>query len=125
MTLQEAESKLTDLNNKIAELLSERESVIKEWNAAFNSENPENIICMVESVEDICYKFYLVNNVFKIQVCLLDGNDLKCSIEDLYKRIDTSMCIFNVANGREDIPEFQKNLVYAKAIEIRDSLTAN
>lgn len=40
MTLQEAELKLTDLNNKIAELLSERESVIKEWNAAFNSENP-------------------------------------------------------------------------------------
>ena len=42
MTLQEAESKLSDLNNKIAELLSEREEVIKEWNIAFNSENPEN-----------------------------------------------------------------------------------
>ena len=48
MTLQEAESKLSDLNNKIAELLSEREEVIKEWNIAFNSENPENIICIDE-----------------------------------------------------------------------------
>lgn len=39
MTLQETEAKLSELNNCIAELLKERESVLKEWNIAFNTEN--------------------------------------------------------------------------------------
>ena len=45
MTLQEAEIKLSELNNHIAELLEERENVLKEWHIAFNTENPEKIVC--------------------------------------------------------------------------------
>ncbi len=40
MTLQEAEIKLSELNTEINELLQEREAVLKEWNTAFNAENP-------------------------------------------------------------------------------------
>lgn len=67
MILQEVEEKLSDLNNKIAELLSEREKVIKEWNIAFNSENPESIICIDEN-EFGFHELYLVNGDFKILV---------------------------------------------------------
>ena len=125
MTLQEAETKLSDLNNKIAELLSERESVIKEWNAAFNSENPENIIC-IDKCEYGFHELYLVNGDFKILVCHFSERDIKGSINDFYRMIDNSMKILNIANSRDyESPEYQKNLIYAKAIEIRDCLTAN
>lgn len=43
-------------------------------------------------------------------------------IKDFYKHMDNSMHILNIANNRDfDIPDYQKNLVYAKAIEIRDN----
>lgn len=125
MTLQEAESKLSDLNNKIAELLSEREEVIKEWHTAFNSENPENIICIDEN-EYGFHKLYLANGDFKILVCRFSERDIKGSINDFYRIIDNSIHILNIANEREfDSPEYQKNLIYVKAIEIRDGLMSN
>jgi hypothetical protein len=37
-----------------------------------------------------------------------DSYNMKGSIEEFYKRLDTSMCILNVANGRDDTPEYQK-----------------
>ena len=37
MTLQEAETELTQIDAKITELLQEREHVLKEWNEAFNA----------------------------------------------------------------------------------------
>ena len=125
MTLQEAEEKLSDLNNKIAELLSEREDVIKEWNIAFNSENPENIICIDENIGE-SHKLYLVNGDFKIPVCYFSAKDIRGSINDFNRIIDNSIHILNIANKREfDSPEYQKKLIYAKAIEIRDSLASN
>ena len=125
MTLQEAEEKLSDLNNKIAELLSEREDVIKEWNIAFNSENPENIICIDENIGE-SHKLYLVNDDFKIPVCYFSEKDIRGSINDFNRIIDNSIHILNIANKREfDSPEYQKNLIYAMAIEIRDSLASN
>ena len=125
MTLQEAEEKLSDLNNKIAELLSEREDVIKEWNIAFNSENPENIICIDENIGE-SHKLYLVNGDFKIPVFYFSEKDIRGSINDFNRIIDNSIHILNIANKREfDSPEYQKNLIYAKAIEIRDSLASN
>lgn len=125
MTLQEAELKLSDLNNKIAELLSEREDVIKEWNIAFNSENSENIICIDECERDF-HELYLVNGDFKILVCHFSEIDIKGSINDFYKLIDNSIHILNMANKRDfESPEYQKNLIYAKAIEIRDGLSVN
>ena len=125
MTLQEAEEKLSDLNNKIAELLSEREDVIKEWNIAFNSENPENIICIDENIGE-SHKLYLVHGDFKIPVCYFSEKDIRGSINDFNRIIDNSIHILNIANKREfDSPEYQKNLIYAKAIEIRDSLASN
>ena len=122
MTLQESEKKLSELNAEINRLLKEREAVLKEWNIAFSTE-PENITCVDESIGD-SHKLYLVNGESKMHVCLLDSCDMKGSIEEFYKRIDTSMCILNIANGRNDTPEYQKNLIYAKAIEIRESVRA-
>lgn len=47
-------------------------------------------------------------------------------INDFYKIIDNSMKIINIANNRyAELLEYQKHLVYAKAIEIRESLLAN
>ena len=63
MTLQESEAKLSELNAEINRLFKEREAVLKEWNKAFNTDNPENIVCEVENIENICYKLYLANGV--------------------------------------------------------------
>lgn len=125
MTLQESEAKLSELNAEINRLFKEREAVLKEWNKAFNTENPENIVCEVENIENICYKLYLVNGESRKHVCTLDSYDFKYSTEEFYNHIDVSLSILNVASGWDnDIPEYQKNLVYAKAIEIRESVQA-
>ena len=56
-------------------------------------------------------------------MCHLDNYDINGSLNDFYKHIDTSMHIQNIANERDfEIPDYQKNLVYVKAIEIRESL---
>lgn len=122
MTLQEAETKLSELNTEIDKLLQEREAVLKEWNIAFNTENQDNITCIDENIGD-SHKLYLVNGESKMLMCHLDSFDMKGSLNDFYKRIDNLMHIQNIANNRDyEIPEYQKNLVYAKAIEIRESL---
>ena len=124
MTLQEAETKLSELNVEINRLLEEREAVLKEWNIAFNTENQDNIICIDENIGD-SHKLYLINGESKMLMCHLDSFDMKGSLNDFYKRIDNSMHIQNIANNRNfKIPEYQKNLVYAKAIEIRESFEA-
>ena len=124
MNLQESEAKLSELNTQISKLLKEREAVLKEWEAAFYTENLEGIVCIDESVGDN-HTLYLVNGESKMQVCMFDSYDMKKDIETFYKRLDTSMCILNVANGRDsNTPEGQKNLIYAKAIEIRESMQA-
>lgn len=120
MTLQEAEIKLSELNIEINKLLQEREVVLKEWYTAFNTESPEGIICVDESIGDI-HNLYLVNGELKMHVCLFDSYDMKGSIEEFYKRINTSMQIQYIANKRDfEIPDYQKNLIFAKAIEIRE-----
>lgn len=123
MTLQESEEKLSELNAEIDRLLREREAVLKEWNDAFNTENSEHITCVDENIGD-SHELYLVNGESKMQVCYFNNFDMEGSIEKFYRRIDNSMCIHNVANGRNNTPEYQRNLVYAKAIEIRESVQA-
>ena len=55
-------------------------------------------------------------------VCRLNSYDLEDSIQEFYKHINTSMAIQNIANNREsESPKYQKNLIYVKAIEIRDN----
>lgn len=121
MTLQESEIKLSELNNEIDRLLKERAIVLKEWYDAFNTENPGGITCEVENIEDICYKLYLVNGSSSIYVCTLDEYEFKCSTEEFYKHIDNSFKLFIIANGlAPEIPEYQRNLLYAKAVEIRE-----
>lgn len=120
MTLQESEEKISEINTEINKLLKEREVILKEWYVVFNSENTEAIVCIDENIGDN-HNLYLVNGGLKIHVCLFDSYNMKSSIEEFYKRLDTSMCILNVANGRSDTPKYQKNLIYAKAIEIREN----
>lgn len=124
MTLQEAETKLLEINDKINELLKKREEVLKEWNIAFNTENQGNIICIDENIGDV-HKLYLINGESKTLICYFDSLDMEVSLNDFYKRIDTSMQIQNIANkGDFEIPDYQKNLIYAKAIEIRNKWIA-
>lgn len=122
MTLQESEIKLSELNNKIDKLLKEREVILKEWYTAFNKKIPKGITCVDENIGDN-HNLYLVNGELKMYVCFFDSYNMKGSIEEFYKHLDTSMCILNVANGRADTLEYQKNLIYAKAIEIRENYT--
>ena len=122
MTLQEAEIKLSELNEEINRLLSEREDVLKEWNDAFGKENPQNIICIDENVGD-SHNLYLVNGESRKEVCLFGDRDFKGSLDDFYKVLDNSMGMLNIANKRDfELPDDQKNLVYAKAIEIRERM---
>ena len=54
-------------------------------------------------------------------VCHLYCDYKKCGIEEFYKQIDISMHLLSEINGRGfDIPELHRNLVYAKAMEIRE-----
>lgn len=122
MTLQEAEIKLSELNEEINRLLAERDNVLKEWNTAFQTENPQNIICIDENIGD-CHNLYLVNGESRMEVCLFCDRDFKDSLDDFYKVLDNSMGILNIANKRDfELPDEQKNLVYAKAVEIRERL---
>ena len=124
MTLHESETKLAEINNSIAELLKERENVLKEWNIAFNMENQDEITCMAESIQegmDDVFYLYLINGDSKMLVCHIYCDYKECSINDFYKQLDTSMHLLNVANGYGfNVPEHQRNLVYAKAMEIRE-----
>ncbi|MBD5493549.1 MAG: hypothetical protein HDR12_03975 [Lachnospiraceae bacterium] len=123
MTLHEAEAKLTEINNSIAELLQERENVLKEWSIAFYMENPDEITCIAEDIGIMnkVYNLYLINGDSKMLACHIPWNYKECSINDFYKQIDISMQLLNDANGRGyEIPELQRNLVYAKAMELRD-----
>lgn len=124
MTLQELEAKLSELNADIDKLLKERAIVLKEWYAEFNTVNSAGITCEVDNIEDICYKLYLVNGDSRIYVCALGEYEFKCSTEEFYKHIDNWFQIYKIANGLDpDTPEYQKNLIYAKAIEIREDYT--
>lgn len=124
MTLKEAEEKLSKLNNEINELLEKREIVLKEWNIAFNTENQGNIVCIDENIGNV-HKLYLINGESKMLMCYFDNFDMKASLNDFYKGIDTSMQIQNIANkGDFEIPDYQKNLIYAKAVEIRNNWVA-
>jgi quinolinate synthase len=122
MTLQEAEIKLSELNEEINRLLAEREDVLKEWNDAFGKENPQNIICIDENVGD-SHNLYLVNGESRKEVCLFCDRGFMGSLDDFYKVLDNSMGMLNIANKRDfELPDDQKNLVYAKAIEIRERM---
>ena len=52
MTLQESEEKLSELNAQTDKLLEKREVILKEWNTAFCTENPEGIVCIDEGAGD-------------------------------------------------------------------------
>ena len=82
MALKEADARLLELNEEIARLLKERENVLKEWNTAFNAENPEDITCIDDNIDDIVHYLYLVNGDFKMHVCIFDDYDMKRNITD-------------------------------------------
>lgn len=124
MKLLEAEAKLSELNNQIADLLKERENVLKEWNTAFHTENQDQITYVDKSVAFV-HDLYLVNGDVKMLVCRICNDDMKGTMEDLYKCIDISMHLISEASGRGfEIPEYQRNLVSAKVLEIKESLQA-
>lgn len=125
MALQGIEAKLSEINMQIDTLLAEREVILKEWYTAFNTEKQNNIVCVDENIGS-SHQLYLVNGTQKMHVCRLDDYDLEESISDFHKRINTSMQILNIANKRDfALPDYQKNLVYAKAIEIREKFRDN
>lgn len=52
--------------------------------------------------------------------CQIHLDDKECSINDFYNQIDISMHLLNIANRYGfNVPEYQRNLVYTKAMEIR------
>lgn len=122
MALQEIEARLAEVNTQIDKMLEEREAILREWYIAFNAENQDNIACIDENMGS-SHQLYLVNGESKMLVCRLDDCDLKGSNAAFHKRVDTAMQILNIANKRDfDLPDYQRNLVYAKAVEIREGL---
>ena len=120
MTLQQAEMELSKINGQIAELLKKRENILKEWNIAFNTENSEDIACIDENIGEI-HILCLVNGGSKKEVCRFSEWDMKQGINGFYKNINNLVALTNMANGRNvELPEKQKQLVYAKIAEIRE-----
>ena len=61
----------------------------------------------------------------KVMIVGFGRFEMKGSQDDFYRALDNSMHMINTANGRDfDLPEYQKNLIYAKAIEIREDFTS-
>lgn len=120
MTLQQAETELSQIDTQLTELLKKRESMLKEWNLAFNEENPDNIACIDEPIGNI-HILCLVNGESKMEICRFGDLDLKHEINKFYKVIDNIIAITNMANKRDmELPEKQKRLVYSKIAEIRE-----
>jgi len=122
MTLQEAEIKITEIEEKISQLLEERESVL---NIAFNQENQQNIVC-IDKHDSYVHNLYLINGDSSMFVCYFSDRDITDDINAFYKCINNSMRMLNLANHREvESPDYQKRLVHAKAIEIREKFLAD
>lgn len=125
MTLKECESQISAINKKINGLLTEREKVLKKWHIAFQSENKEHIFCEDEFSGQL-HKLYLINGNSRLFVCDLWEDELTEDTHKLYQKIDHSMELHNFINHQSEkkeypiIPDWQKNLVYTKVMEIRD-----
>lgn len=76
MALKELEIRLSELDDKISELLKEREKVVKEWSNAFSAENPQNIVCIDENVGET-HNLYLVNGESRMLVCQIYDFEIK------------------------------------------------
>lgn len=119
MNLKQCEVRLSELDERIGVLLKEREQVLKEWNVAFDSESPENVRCEVEKGIDK-YLLYLVSGESKLLVCDLYNFEFQENINQYYKWVYHSIQMHNITNRRViELKEWQKNLVVAKAVELR------
>lgn len=124
MRLQEIETKLAELETEITKLLEAREAALRDWYIAFQAEGQDNISCLDEDMGS-CHKLYLTNGEAQMLVCQFASCDMKGSLRAFYKVLEASMRLQNIANGRDlDLPDYQKNLVYAKAAEIREKFEA-
>ena len=120
MRLQEIETKLAELETEITKLLEAREAALRDWYIAFQAEGQDNISCLDEDMGS-CHTLYLTNGEARMLVCQFAACDMKGSLREFYKVLEASMRLLNIANGRDlDLPDYQKNLVYAKAAEIRE-----
>lgn len=125
MTLKECEEKLLDLDNRINTMLKEREEILKEWNTCFLNESQDKIICVDEHSGN-SHKLFLVNGSSMTQVCDIWDDDLWKEINEYYKVVDNSLRTYSIARGQKgEVSEVEKNLVYAKATEIRQEFLDN
>lgn len=126
MTLDEYEIKLSELDDKISLLLQERESLLKGWNMKFSEEDSEKVSC-VDDYSGNCHKLFLINEQeAMLYVCDIWDDDLRKDIGEYYKLVDNSMQIHSIARGMQgEVPKLQKNLIYAKAAEIRGKYKQN
>ncbi len=126
MTLQEADKKLAELNDKIDRLSIERKEVLRKWNVAFMAEKPEKTVCEDRGKGERSHQLYLINGGFSVFVCHFDEIDMQQDLNSFYENLNIRMNVLNRCNhGEDELPEYQKNLVYAKATEIRDAYFEN
>ncbi len=121
-TLRECEEYLCDVKKRLKEVLQEQEKALREWNAAFASENIENIKCECENTGQH-YTFLLINEDTKLEVADMWKDELEADIDAFYQRLKSSIGMNKIVNKNwNSFPVYYEDIIVAKAMEIRQTL---
>lgn len=119
MQLKECEKLLEDATEQINMMLREREEILIEWHKAFDAENVQTVKCIYEK-SGFGYALILVNGDSRLKVSELWDGDFEGDLDAYYKQVEHGIHKYRILNRRDDdLTEWQRNLVYATAAELR------
>lgn len=119
MQLKECEKLLEDATEQINMMLREREEILIEWHKAFDAENVQAVKCIYEK-GGFGYALILVNGDSRLKVSELWDGDFEGDLDAYYKQVEHGIHKYRILNRRDDdLTEWQRNLVYATAAELR------
>lgn len=122
MQLKECEKLLEGATEQINVMLREREEILIEWHKAFDTENVQDVKCIYEKSHSR-YALILVNGGSRLQVSEVWEDDFKGDLDAYYKQVEHGIHKRQILNKRnDDLTEWQRNLVYATAAELRQKI---
>ena len=122
MQLKECEKQLEDITEQINILLREREEILIEWHKAFDAENVQDVKCVYEK-NPSGYSIILINGESRLVASEVWDMNFAEDLDTYYKQVDHGIHKRQILNKRnDDLTEWQRNLIYAKAAELRKKI---
>lgn len=122
MNLKECEQQLKDVTEQINMLVREREEVLLKWQQAFDAESSQEVTCICEKT-DSGYAIVLISGESKQIVSEVWDMDFQGDSESYYKQVEHGIWKHKALNKRQDdLPDWQRNLIFAKAAELRKNI---